>query len=161
MDKKCGMGLRYSPGIYQFKKFETHFQVMTVICIAGTLKRSSERCLYVAFICQTGILHQGPKFDYKMAWFKRLKKHAKYLLSEEVPVVLAGDYNVIPTEKDVYKPERWVDNALFFPQSLAKLTKNWLTKDGSIRSDIFIQTKRFTLSGTILEMLTDEMQVSD
>jgi len=51
-----------------------------------------------------------------MAWFKRLKKHAKYLLPEEVPVVLAGDYNVIPTEKDVYKPERWADNALFFPE---------------------------------------------
>ncbi|MCH5597527.1 exodeoxyribonuclease III [Niabella ginsengisoli] len=55
----------------------------------------------------------GEKFDYKMKWFQRLKKHAKYLLSENVPVILAGDYNVIPTELDVYKPERWRTNALF------------------------------------------------
>jgi exodeoxyribonuclease-3 len=70
-------------------------------------------CLYLP----NGNPAPGPKFEYKMAWFKRLKKHAKYLLSEEVPVVLAGDYNVIPTKKDVYKPERWADDALFFPQA--------------------------------------------
>jgi exodeoxyribonuclease-3 len=58
----------------------------------------------------------GEKFDYKMKWFQRLKKHAKYLLSEEIPVVLAGDYNVIPTELDVYKPESWRNNALFMPE---------------------------------------------
>nr|WP_295932960.1 exodeoxyribonuclease III [uncultured Dyadobacter sp.] len=72
----------------------------------------------------------GEKFDYKMKWFKRLKKHAKYLLSEEIPVILAGDYNVIPTELDVYKPESWRTNALFMPgprrayQSLLK--QGWL-----------------------------------
>jgi exodeoxyribonuclease-3 len=70
-------------------------------------------CLYLP----NGNPAPGPKFDYKLAWFKRLKKHAKYLLSEHVPVVLAGDYNVIPTELDVYKPERWEDNALYFPES--------------------------------------------
>lgn len=70
-------------------------------------------CLYLP----NGNPAPGPKFDYKLAWFKRLKKHAKYLLSEQVPVVLAGDYNVIPTELDVYKPERWADNALYFPES--------------------------------------------
>ena len=70
-------------------------------------------CLYLP----NGNPAPGPKFDYKLAWFKRLKAHAKYLLSENVPVILAGDYNVIPTEMDVYKPESWVDNALFFPES--------------------------------------------
>ena len=70
-------------------------------------------CLYLP----NGNPAPGPKFDYKLAWLKRLNKHAKYLLSEEVPVVLAGDYNVIPTELDVYKPERWEDNALYFPES--------------------------------------------
>lgn len=70
-------------------------------------------CLYLP----NGNPAPGPKFDYKLAWFKRLKKHAKYLLSEQVPVVLAGDYNVIPTALDVYKPERWADNALYFPES--------------------------------------------
>ena len=70
-------------------------------------------CLYLP----NGNPAPGPKFDYKLAWFKRLQEHAKYLLSENVPVVLAGDYNVIPTELDVYKPESWTDNALFFPES--------------------------------------------
>lgn len=55
----------------------------------------------------------GPKFDYKLKWMERLILHAAELMRKEQPVVLAGDFNVIPTEKDVYKPERWVDDALF------------------------------------------------
>jgi exodeoxyribonuclease-3 len=58
----------------------------------------------------------GPKFDYKLKWFARLINHAATLLSSGKPVVLAGDFNVIPTENDVYKPERWVDDALFVPE---------------------------------------------
>ncbi|RYY52584.1 MAG: exodeoxyribonuclease III, partial [Chitinophagaceae bacterium] len=58
----------------------------------------------------------GPKFDYKLEWFKRLTRHGKKLLSFELPVMLIGDYNVIPTELDTYKPEKYLDNALFFPQ---------------------------------------------
>jgi len=58
----------------------------------------------------------GPKFDYKLAWFERLAQHAVGLLAAEMPVVLAGDYNVMPTELDVSKPERWVDDALFRPE---------------------------------------------
>ncbi|WP_138475716.1 exodeoxyribonuclease III [Dyadobacter bucti] len=69
-------------------------------------------CLYLP----NGNPAPGEKFDYKMKWLQRLKKHAKYLISEEVPVILAGDYNVIPTELDVYKPESWLDNALFMPE---------------------------------------------
>ncbi|MFL9485076.1 exodeoxyribonuclease III [Chitinophagaceae bacterium LWZ2-11] len=59
----------------------------------------------------------GPKFDYKLDWFKRLTLHAKTLLEQDMPVVLTGDFNVIPTESDVYKPERWVDDALFRPET--------------------------------------------
>ena len=55
----------------------------------------------------------GPKFDYKLRWFERFTAHAASLLASDKPVVLAGDYNVMPTEKDVYKPERWVNDALF------------------------------------------------
>lgn len=69
-------------------------------------------CLYLP----NGNPAPGPKLDYKLEWFKRLKKHAAKLLKEEVPVVLCGDYNVMPTELDVYKPERWVDDALFRPE---------------------------------------------
>lgn len=70
-------------------------------------------CLYLP----NGNPAPGPKFDYKLSWFERLKAHASYLLSEEIPVILAGDYNVMPTELDVYKPERWVDDALFRPET--------------------------------------------
>src|SRR6516165_1506914 len=66
-------------------------------------------CLYLP----NGNPAPGPKFDYKLRWFERLGAHAAGLLARGGPVVLAGDYNVIPTERDVYKPERWVDDALF------------------------------------------------
>lgn len=58
----------------------------------------------------------GPKFEYKLAWFERLIKHAAGLIALDIPVVIAGDFNVMPTEKDVYKPERWIDDALFAPE---------------------------------------------
>jgi exodeoxyribonuclease III len=58
----------------------------------------------------------GPKFDYKLRWFNRLIVHAAELLSSGLPIILAGDYNVMPTDLDVYKPERWVDDALFRPE---------------------------------------------
>ncbi len=58
----------------------------------------------------------GPKFDYKLDWFKRLTLHAGELIKGETPVILTGDYNVIPTPLDVYKPERWVNDALFLPE---------------------------------------------
>jgi exodeoxyribonuclease-3 len=66
-------------------------------------------CLYLP----NGNPAPGPKFDYKLRWLERLTVHAAELAGKASAVVLAGDYNVIPTEKDVYKPERWVDDALF------------------------------------------------
>jgi exodeoxyribonuclease-3 len=53
------------------------------------------------------------EIEYKLNWLKRLTAHAKKLLSQKVPVALIGDFNVMPTEMDVYKPERWVNDALF------------------------------------------------
>jgi exodeoxyribonuclease-3 len=58
----------------------------------------------------------GPKFDYKLRWFDRLIDHAADLIGTDAPVILAGDYNVMPTEADVYKPERWTEDALFAPE---------------------------------------------
>jgi exodeoxyribonuclease-3 len=69
-------------------------------------------CLYLP----NGNPAPGPKFDYKLSWFNRLTSHAAKLIKSGEPVVLAGDYNVMPTELDVYKPERWVDDALFRPE---------------------------------------------
>jgi exodeoxyribonuclease-3 len=66
-------------------------------------------CLYLP----NGNPAPGPKFDYKLRWLERLIVHGADLVLRKAPVVLAGDYNVIPTERDVYKPERWVDDALF------------------------------------------------
>jgi exodeoxyribonuclease-3 len=57
----------------------------------------------------------GPKFDYKMAWFERLLAHAAELMKSGHPVVLAGDFNVVPTDDDIYSPASWLDNALLQP----------------------------------------------
>jgi exodeoxyribonuclease-3 len=69
-------------------------------------------CLYLP----NGNPAPGPKFDYKLKWFERLTTHAATLLKSGKSVVLTGDYNVMPTELDVYKPESWVDDALFRPE---------------------------------------------
>jgi len=66
-------------------------------------------CLYLP----NGNPYPGPKFEYKLNWFKRFNSHARKLLAHDVPVILLGDYNVMPTELDVYKPEKYVDDALF------------------------------------------------
>jgi len=76
-------------------------------------------CLYLP----NGNPAPGPKFDYKLAWFERLRKHAADLFKSGKPVVLTGDYNVMPTELDVYKPERWVKDALFRPETRAAFKK--------------------------------------
>ena len=76
-------------------------------------------CLYLP----NGNPAPGPKFDYKLQWFERLTKHAAGLYKSAMPVVLAGDFNVMPTELDVYKPERWVDDALFRPETRSAFNK--------------------------------------
>jgi len=72
-------------------------------------------CLYLP----NGNPAPGPKFDYKLGWFERFAIRAAELVRRQTPVVLAGDYNAIPTQIDVYKPERWVDDALFRPETRA------------------------------------------
>ena len=65
----------------------------------------------------------GPKFDYKLDWFDRLLEHAAELLNQEVPVVLAGDYNVVPTDFDIYSVKSFVKNALLQPAPRAAYAK--------------------------------------
>jgi len=89
--------------------------------IEATAKGLLIGCIYVP----NGNPAPGPKFDYKLHWFAALIRYAGELLARGVPVVLAGDYNVMPTDLDVYKPERWVDDALFRPEvreAFAQLT---------------------------------------
>jgi len=86
----------------------------------------------------------GPKFDYKMTWFKRLITKARALSKSKIPVILMGDYNVVPTELDAYKPESWVNDAVFFPEPRAAYQR--LLKQGwtdSIRK-LYPNEKIFT-----------------
>jgi exodeoxyribonuclease-3 len=72
-------------------------------------------CLYLP----NGNPAPGSKFEYKLHWFERFAAHAAELLASGKPVVLTGDYNAIPTEQDAYKAERWVEDALFRPETRA------------------------------------------
>ncbi|MGA0539138.1 exodeoxyribonuclease III [Neotabrizicola sp. VNH66] len=65
----------------------------------------------------------GPKYEYKLGWMARLEARVKALLAEEMPVAFLGDYNVIPQAMDAAKPEAWVTDALFLPQSRAALRR--------------------------------------
>jgi exodeoxyribonuclease III len=70
-------------------------------------------CLYLP----NGNPQPGPKFDYKLRWFERLRKRAAALQASGEPVVLLGDWNVVPTDSDIYKPDTWRDDALLQPQA--------------------------------------------
>ena len=70
-------------------------------------------CLYLP----NGNPQPGPKFDYKLKWFERLIEHAKALYKSKQPVVLAGDFNVVPTDFDIYNPKSWLKDALLQPES--------------------------------------------
>jgi exodeoxyribonuclease III len=72
----------------------------------------------------------GPKFDYKLDWFRRLKLHAAKFIKQDIPVVLAGDYNVAPTPLDIYPTKSWDKDALIQPKSRAAfkqlLAQGWV-----------------------------------
>jgi len=77
--------------------------------IEAVVKNITIGCLYLP----NGNPYPGLKFEYKLKWFKRFSAHAKKLIKLDTPIILTGDFNVMPTELDVYKPERWVNDALF------------------------------------------------
>jgi len=81
-------------------------------------------CLYLP----NGNPQPGPKFDYKLTWFRRLNGHARKLLRSGAPVVLAGDFNVAPTALDIYPTKSWDDDALVQPESRAAYAR--LVKQG-------------------------------
>lgn len=86
----------------------------------------------------------GPKFDYKMRWFERLIAHAQGLIDSGAPVVLMGDFNVMPTARDVYKPERWLDDALFAPEAreawFRLVKQGWIDAIRAVHGDEVIYT---------------------
>lgn len=83
-------------------------------------------CLYLP----NGNPWPGPKFDYKLAWFDRLLTHTQSMQASGYPVVLAGDFNVVPTDDDIYPSESWKDNALVQAEPRAAyaalLDQGWL-----------------------------------
>lgn len=81
--------------------------------IEGTAKGVLIASLYLP----NGNPQPGPKFDYKLAWFERFITHASGLCSSKQAVVLAGDYNVVPTDFDIYNPRSWMHDALLQPET--------------------------------------------
>lgn len=74
---------------------------------------------FVGLYLPNGNPWPGPKFDYKLAWFERLIEHAASLMASGNPVVIMGDFNVVPTDDDIYSPASWKKNALLQPESRA------------------------------------------
>jgi len=97
-------------------------------------------CLYAP----NGNPQPGPKFDYKLAWTERLLAHAGELLEAGVPVILAGDYNIVPEPRDIYPSRSYDDNALVQPQSRALfrrlLDQGWTDAIRAIHPDETVYT---------------------
>jgi exodeoxyribonuclease III len=97
-------------------------------------------CLYLP----NGNPQPGPKFDYKLAWFERLIQHARSLVESGHPVVMAGDYNVVPTDFDIYNPRSWLKDALLQPESRASyrrlLDQGWVDSIRHLHPDDAIFT---------------------
>jgi exodeoxyribonuclease III len=101
--------------------------------------------LVASIYAPNGNPQPGPKFNYKLAWLKRLNAHAAELYATRAPVVLAGDYNVVPTDLDIYPTKSWDRNALLQPQSRAAyqrlLAQGWDRRHSrapSQRTDVHI-----------------------
>ena len=81
------------------------------------LEAAIEGIIVASIYAPNGNPQPGPKFDYKLAWLKRLNQHASELLKAGAPIVLAGDFNVVPTEADIYPTKSWAKDALVQPQA--------------------------------------------
>jgi exodeoxyribonuclease-3 len=95
--------------------------------------------LIASLYAPNGNPQPGPKFDYKLAWFKRLTRHAASLNKAGIPVVLAGDYNVVPTAQDIYQTTSYDDDALLQPQTRAAyqrlLAQGWVDAVRTLHPD--------------------------
>lgn len=87
------------------------------------LEAAVDGVLIASLYLPNGNPQPGPKFDYKLAWMERLNAHAASLLETGAPVVLAGDYNVVPTEADIYNSRSWKKDALLQPESRAAFAR--------------------------------------
>lgn len=90
---------------------------------ARYIEAAVDGVLVASIYLPNGNPRPGPKFDYKLAWFERLLAHAAELMAAGVPAVLAGDYNVVPTDADIYSTRSWADNALLQPEPRAAYSR--------------------------------------
>ena len=97
-------------------------------------------CIYLP----NGNPQPGPKFDYKLSWFKRLNRHAAKLIKTGQPVLLVGDFNVVPTDRDIYPTRSWDKDALLQPESRAAyktlLAQGWVDAIRHVHPDQTIYT---------------------
>ena len=95
--------------------------------------------LVTSLYAPNGNPQPGPKFSYKLAWMERLLSHAAALYAEDVPVVLAGDFNVVPTERDIYPSKSYAKNALVQPEPRARfrrlLDQGWIDAIRTLHPD--------------------------
>lgn len=121
-------GLPGDPDDAQCRYLEAEVQGVTVAC------------LYLP----NGNPAPGPKFDYKLGWFERFIARSADLMASGRPVALVGDYNVIPTPRDVYKPERWTEDALFRTETRAAferlMAQGWTDSLRTLNPDATIYT---------------------
>jgi exodeoxyribonuclease-3 len=100
--------------------------------------------LIASLYAPNGNPQPGPKFDYKLAWNERLIKHAAELFAADVPVVLAGDYNIVPTPRDIYPTDSYRDNALVQPKPRAQfqrlLKQGWVDAIRTLHPDLPMYT---------------------
>lgn len=100
--------------------------------------------LVASIYAPNGNPQPGPKFDYKLAWLERLRRHATKLRKSGAPIVLAGDFNVAPTDLDIYPTRSWADDALVHPESKAAfkrlLGRSWIDAVRHLNPDERIYT---------------------
>ena len=96
---------------------DTHARWIEATVTGGRAVRVA--CLYAP----NGNPAPGPKYDYKLAWMGRMQAHVTDMLGQEMPLILAGDYNVIPQDSDAASPEKWAEDALALPASRAALRR--------------------------------------
>ena len=113
---------------------------------ARYIEAAVQGVLITSIYLPNGNPQPGPKFDYKLAWFERLIAHAAELLASGAPVVLAGDYNVVPTARDIYPTRSLDNNALIQPESRQALRVCWL-RAGRTPCASYIRTGRSGHSG--------------
>jgi exodeoxyribonuclease-3 len=110
------------------------------------LEASVDGVIVASIYLPNGNPQPGPKFDYKLAWFERLIEHARTLRSQADAVVLAGDYNVVPTDDvgDIYSAASWEDDALLQPESRDAyrrlLAQGWTDAIRKLHPDVAMYT---------------------